>query len=187
MQFWCLEWNRASVTLALSGVCEGVPACTQSSHCLAGCVNFSEGALIRLANCGGCGESSFLSDSALRSADFQEKNGDPPPLSPTHFSISLFLSRLPPVLLFSPPSCCRAPTLFHFSLIFLFCDSPWVWLKVILQHWLTFSVQGAQGAARREGEEIQGRGLRAAVEGEGGSRADRLSTGACSHHFLLQT
>lgn len=134
----------------------------------------------------GYGKSSFLSDSALHSAAFQEKKGDPP----THFGISVFspfLSSLPPVFSCSLPlhPAAAEPLCFLlFILFFLFCDSPWVWLKVILQHWLTFS---AQGAARREGEEIQGRGLRAAAEGEGGSRADRLSTGPCSHHFLLQT
>lgn len=113
-----------------------------------------------------------------------------PPHPPTHFGISVFspfLSPLPPVSSCSLPLCPAAAEplcFFLFILFFLFCDSPWVWLKVILQHWLTFS---AQGAARREGEEIQGRGLRAAAEGEGGSRADRLSTGPCSHRFLLQT
>lgn len=59
-----------------------------------------------------------------------------------------------------------------------------MWLKVILQHWLTFSVQGA---ARREGEEIQGRGLRAAAEGEGGRQAvDRTVQSSLSASDMIE-
>lgn len=51
-------------------------------------------------------------------------------------------------------------------------------------HWLTFREERGGKRCRRKG---QGRTVRTAEEGEGGSQADRLFTVQCSHHFLLQT
>lgn len=79
---------------------------------------------------------------------------------------------------------------FFFRLLFVLLPCPgffvvgslWVWLKVILH---AGSLSDQRGGMRQE--KGHGRAVRIAEEGDGGSRADRLSTVQRSHHFSLQT
>lgn len=127
-----------------------------------------------------------MSDSALRSAGFQERRDFP--FSSLQHGFFLFFFPLPFIvtplrvfILFFPPSYYYPPVVFFF----FFC-SPWVWLKVILR---TGSLserrereKGREGGERgRQKDRTECENSRAR-----GSQAGRLSTVLCSHHFCFR-
>lgn len=104
------------------------------------------------------GESSFLSDSALRSAGFFQEKRDFPfsslqrgvsfvSSSSLVFFRCLSVSHLLMFILFSPPSC-HYPPLFSF----LFC-SLWVWLKVTLHTGFHSGERGAEKKKAQRGKQ----------------------------------
>lgn len=120
----------------------------------------------------GDGESSFLSDTALRSAGFQEKRDFPFFLTS---ALGFFRSPSPrflfPPPLSPPPPPCVYPLL---SCILLLCPcflfsvcSLWVWLKVTLHTGSLSEREGASGGRGGAREKGQDRAVRIAEEEEG--------------------
>lgn len=119
-----------------------------------------------------------MSESALRSAGFQEKRDFPfSSLQPGVFLFLLF-GLLPPssfhcllFILFSPLSCCCAP-------VFQFFVFPVGVVEAHSAHWLTFRQE--RGGVR-QGKRGQGRTVRIAEEGEGAAGR----TGCLQHSAVI--